>query len=192
MQPFLFCLPISTCLTYQIQHFTVLFLVWLQIYVPICPFTYKTKPTEFLDNSFLLFYHFFFQQSEMSQLCIHLHSSEDLSTMSESELCSIFLNTWPPHIRTWPYGSLQNQTTKPRCARSLSLGKNTISYLDSALCFGGLKLPRIFLFLFFVLPEPPAWNAFQLFTLFCRDSWNKKLSNVINYQLHNEGPISWK
>lgn len=115
----------------------------------------------------------FSQQSEMSQLCIHLHSSEDVSAMSESELCSIIPNTWPPHIRTWPYGSLQNQTIKSRCARSLSLGKNTVSYLDSALCFGGLKLPRIFLFLFFVLPEPPAWNAFQLFTLFCLDSWNK-------------------
>lgn len=120
--------------------------------------------------------------------CTHLK----MYPQCQSELCSIFQNTWPPHIRTWPYGSLQNQTTKPRCARSLSLGKNTISYLDSALCFGGLKLPRIFLFLFFVLPEPPAWNAFQLFTLFCRDSWNKKLSNTINYQLHNEGPIPWR
>ena len=51
------------------------------------------------------------------------------------------------------------------------------SYLDSALCFGGLKLLRTFLFLFFVLPELPAWKAFQLFTLLCRDSCNK-LNNL--------------
>lgn len=63
-------------------------------------------------QQFSWFLPFFSQQSEMSQLCIHLHSSEDVSTMSESELCSIIQNTWPPHIRTWPYGSLQNQTIK--------------------------------------------------------------------------------
>lgn len=51
------------------------------------------------------------QQSQMSPVCIHLHSSEDVSTMSKSKLCSIFQNTWPPHTKTWPYGSLQNQTT---------------------------------------------------------------------------------
>jgi hypothetical protein len=61
------------------------------------------------------------------------------------------------------------------------LARTLGTYLDSALCFGGLKLPRIFLFLFFVVPELPAWKAFQLFTLFCLDSWNKQLTHTFKF-----------
>jgi hypothetical protein len=79
-------------------------------------------------------------------------------------------------------GSLQNQMGQNHNVHTVYLLARTLSsYLDSALCFGGLKLPRIFLLLFFVVPELPAWKAFQLFTLFCLDSWNKQLTHTSKF-----------
>lgn len=46
-------------------------------------------------------------------------------------------------------------------------------YLDSGLFLGGLNIFNFLLDFFF--DDPPAWKSCQLFTLFCRDSYELQI-----------------